>query len=146
MGNYLRKYPNTIIQGNDMAGWGSDGLGQNYLVNEMVKCTNIEVSIFISYQVNYSRNTLTKKWAWRSEWRTKYIEYSLLKIFDRYHLRFMNKIFVKSRLLDKTRPITLVINADYKTDHASQHFDVIAINRWHEYLYMYIFSQENSGR
>ena len=91
MGNYLRKYPNTIIQGNDMAGWGSDGLGQNYLVNEMVKCTNIEVSTSISYKVNnYSRKTLTqflKQWVWRSEWESDgqviYIESSLLKIFDK---------------------------------------------------------------
>ena len=33
------------------------------------------------------------------------------------------------RSLDRTRAITLVINADYKTEQASQHFDVIAINR-----------------
>ena len=33
------------------------------------------------------------------------------------------------RSLDVTRPITLVINANYATDLASQYFDVIAINR-----------------
>ena len=52
----------------------------------------------------------------------------LCKFFRRYWLTLKDPIeFCRS--LDGTRPITLVVNADYKTDHASQHFDVIAINR-----------------
>jgi len=35
-----------------------------------------------------------------------------------------------TRSLDPTRAVTLVINANYDQDHASQHFDVIAINRY----------------
>ena len=53
----------------------------------------------------------------------------LCKFFRRYWLTLKDPIeFCRS--LDGTRPITLVVNADYKTDHASQHFDVIAINRY----------------
>jgi len=43
---------------------------------------------------------------------------------------YFEKVYAFTRSLDKTRPITLVINADYKTDLASPHFDVICINRY----------------
>ena len=35
-----------------------------------------------------------------------------------------------TRDLDTSRPVTLVCNAQWDQDHASQHFDVIAINRY----------------
>ncbi|XP_023331589.1 beta-glucuronidase [Eurytemora carolleeae] len=43
---------------------------------------------------------------------------------------YFEKVYNFTRSLDGTRAITLVINADYKTEQASQHFDVIAINRY----------------
>lgn len=43
---------------------------------------------------------------------------------------YFGRVAEHARGLDSTRPITLVANAQYDQDMASQHFDIIAINRY----------------
>ena len=44
--------------------------------------------------------------------------------------KYFKAVAEHTRQLDSTRPVTLVINAQWDQDHASQYFDVIAINRY----------------
>jgi len=44
--------------------------------------------------------------------------------------QYFKTVAEHTRSLDPTRAVTLVCNANYAQDHASQHFDVIAINRY----------------
>lgn len=43
---------------------------------------------------------------------------------------YFKAVAAHTRALDPTRAVTLVCNANFAQDHASQHFDVIAINRY----------------
>ena len=43
---------------------------------------------------------------------------------------YFRQVADHTRDLDPSRPVTLVCNAQWDQDHASQHFDVIAINRY----------------
>jgi len=43
---------------------------------------------------------------------------------------YFKRVADHTRDLDTSRPVTLVCNAQWDQDHASQHFDVIAINRY----------------
>ena len=43
---------------------------------------------------------------------------------------YFKQVADHTRSLDSTRPVTLVCNAQWDQDHASQHFDVVAINRY----------------
>ena len=44
--------------------------------------------------------------------------------------KYFKRVAEHTRQLDPSRPVTLVINAQWDQDLASQHFDVIAINRY----------------
>ena len=68
-----------------MMEWVSDRLSQNDLDNEMVKCSNFEVSPSIGYEVKYSkkyRDTISgifsRNWCYRVMDNVSYIEAVLL--------------------------------------------------------------------
>jgi beta-glucuronidase len=43
---------------------------------------------------------------------------------------YFGRVAAETRALDPSRPITLVTNVGWDRDLASQHFDIIAINRY----------------